>query len=254
MEATAEKPQRPPRDNLFRVISEGGEVRSAAEGEAPVLHGHFARFNEWAEIDSAYEGHFMERFAPGAFAKTFQERTPKVLFQHGHDLLGEQQLGTVRSLTEDDIGAAYEVDLFPGIPELLMEGLRAGAYGMSFRFKAHRESIDDRPEPSEQNPEGLPERTVIESAVPEFSPVTFPAYEGTTAGVRSMTDHYLFEQLVSDPERFRKLVDYFNRAAPEEEHPAEEKPDGAAADPHPVSTIRLERRTTLERSPQWRLP
>ena len=55
----------------------------------------FARFNEWTEIDSAFEGpRFMERFAPGAFAQTLSELTPKVLFQHGHDpQVGNKPLG-----------------------------------------------------------------------------------------------------------------------------------------------------------------
>jgi hypothetical protein len=51
----------------------------------PTLFGHFAVFNEWTEIDSMFEGHFLERIAPGAFKKTFREQQQKVLFQHGQD-------------------------------------------------------------------------------------------------------------------------------------------------------------------------
>ncbi len=66
-------------------------------------------------------------------------------------------------------------------------GLRAGVYGASFRFQTLREDIDQRPGTSAYNPEGLPQRTIQEARVMEFGPVTFPAYAGATAGVRSLT-------------------------------------------------------------------
>jgi phage head maturation protease len=54
-----------------------------------------------------------------------------------------------------------------------------------------RENIDKTTQASSYNPTGLPERTITEAKVMEFGPVTFPAYEGATAGVRSLTDWYL---------------------------------------------------------------
>ncbi len=38
--------------------------------------------------------------------------------------------------------------------------------------------------PTKQNPRGLPERIIRELKIFEFGPVTFPAYEATTAGIR----------------------------------------------------------------------
>jgi HK97 family phage prohead protease len=153
----------------------------------PTLFGHFAVFNEWTEIDSMFEGHFLERIAPGAFKKTFREQQQKVLFQHGQDpYLGDKILGQPETLAEDEIGAAYEVPLFRGLPELLMDGLRAGAYGSSFRFRMMREEFDQEPDESDHNPRGLPERTLKEVQVPEFGPVSFPAYASATAGVRAI--------------------------------------------------------------------
>jgi hypothetical protein len=56
---------RPPRDNLCRALPLGIEIRADDDTDiAPILAGHFARFEEWTEIDSIWEGRFMERIAP----------------------------------------------------------------------------------------------------------------------------------------------------------------------------------------------
>jgi hypothetical protein len=74
------------------------------------------------------------------------------------------------------------------------------------RFEAIRQQWDDHPAASEHNPDGLPERTITEARVPEFGPVTFPAYADATAGVRSLTDRFLFDMIERDPVRARELL------------------------------------------------
>ncbi len=247
---------RPPRDGLVRMRGDL-ELRDSSNGAGPSLVGHFAVYDAWTEISSVVEGNFMERIAPGAFAKTFAEGSDKikVTFQHGHDpLLGDKPLGSITSLREDEIGAAYEVSLFEGIPPLVMSGLRAGEYGSSFRFRVTREDIVNDAESSDHNPQGLPERTIKEAEVFEFGPVTYPAYEGATAGVRSVTDDYIFEQFQADPERFATLLETFHRAE-EESHPEEEDNDRAEEAPHPVYKPRLQGRITLDKeASKWKLP
>jgi len=166
----------------------------------PTMFGHFATFNEWAEINSTFEGNFMERVAPGAFARSLARDRARlrVLFQHGRDpQIGDKVLGIPSVLREDELGAQYEVPLLDtGYVRELIPGLEAGAYGASFRFKVIRENLDQTARASAYNPKGLPERTITEAKVLEFGPVTFPAYEGATAGVRSLTDWFL-EQAVA---------------------------------------------------------
>jgi len=199
----------PPRENLIRAVMPGVELRAADDDdEGKVLFGHFSRFNEWTEIDSMWEGHFMERFAPGAFRKTFQESRDRMrlLFQHGMDPdVGDKPIGTIDQLREDDEGGYYEARLFDGLPPLVLDGLRAGQYGASMRFSVMRDREDKRPERSEHNPDGLAERTIIEAKVREFGPVTFPAYEGATAGVRSLTDDFIRSCFRENPERLREM-------------------------------------------------
>lgn len=200
----------PPRENLVRGIRPGVELRDAEDGSMPTLHGRFAVFNEWTEINSAWEGRFLERIHPGAFKKTISENRAgmRVLFDHGHDPnIGNKPLGPIADLREAPDGAYYEVPLLDTeyVRELL-PGLKAGLYGASFRFKVMREDFDKQPERSDHNPERLPERTITEARVMEFGPVTFPAYDGATAAVRSLTDDWVRAELFGDQERLQEFL------------------------------------------------
>ncbi len=156
----------------------------------PTLEGHFAVWNEWARI-AELGGEFMERIAPGAFARSLaQDRNKiKVLFQHGRDpSIGSKPLGIPAVLREDERGGYYSVPLLDtSYVHDLLPGLRAGAYGASFRFTVTRQDWDERPARSSYNEDGLPERTIRDARVLELGPVVFPAYQGATAGVRSLT-------------------------------------------------------------------
>lgn len=185
----------------------GAELtRDAGDGESSTtMVGHFAVFDEWTTIRSWFEGEFVERIAPGAFGKTITERRDaiRVQFDHGFDpFVGDAPLGPIAVLREDDIGPWYEVPLLdtdynrdrvlPMLQGRTMSGEHFGSLlGASFRFSVVREEWNDEPERSDHNPDGLPERTITELRLAEFGPVVFPAYPGATAGVRSLTDHYL---------------------------------------------------------------
>lgn len=185
-----------PREDLYRARSEAPEFRAETPGDGFIgtIDGHFAVFNQWTEINSAYEGRFMERVSPGAFTKTIKEarRAMRVLFDHGKDpQIGNKILGPIDTLEETDEGARYVTPLYDtSYNRDLAPGLRDRGYGASFRFRAIKEQWVDRPERSPWNPEGLPERTLFEVATPEFGPVTFPAYAGASSGMRSATDYF----------------------------------------------------------------
>lgn len=159
----------------------------------PVMFGHFAVFNEWTEIDSWFEGRFLEQIAPRAFRKTFRENRAQIrsIFQHGADpVAGDKPLGPIDDLREDEVGGYYEVPLLdaPYVRADILPGLREGIYGASFAFKVMRDEMDEEPDPSDANPNALPQRTLKEVRLYEFGPVTFPAYPSATAGVRAEAD------------------------------------------------------------------
>lgn len=215
----------PPREMLYRASYPGMRLRATGTApgeppdpdgappepaEPPFLVGHFATFDRWAEINSIFEGNFMERIAAGAFRKTFREQrdSMRVLFQHGRDpQVGDKPLGPITDLREDDIGAAYEVRMLDTSYNAdLIPGLREGLYGASFRFSVIREDFNMEPGVSDTNPAGIPERTIREARVSEFGPVTFPAYADATAGIRSMTDEFILARFKDNPDRVRDLL------------------------------------------------
>jgi HK97 family phage prohead protease len=232
-ETVEPRTSRPPRDDLVRAQPGDFELRAAeADGGMPTMAGHFAVFDQWTEIHSLYEGHFLERVAQGAFRKTFEENRNgiRVTFNHGQDpSLGDKVLGPITLLEEDDLGARYEVPLLDtSYNRDLLPGLQAGLYGSSFRFRVTKEEFVKDPKKSATNPDGLPERTVREAQVMEFGPVTYPAYAGATAGVRSLTDLYVMERFTREPARLRQLLEALRdvKALPE---------DGAALHSAPES-------------------
>lgn len=204
---------RPPKDNLMRAVVAGLELRADGTSTGPVMVGHFARFDEWNEIDSYFEGNFLERVAPGAYKKTFRENraSMRCLFQHGMDpQIADKPLGPIDQLAEEAEGPYYEVPLLDAsyVRDLVLPGLRAGLYGASYRFRVMREEWVDEPGVSEWNPKGLPERTIKEASVSEFGPVTFPADAGATAGVRSLRPSDLTLGVMrSDPARMQRLIE-----------------------------------------------
>ena len=172
------------RDDLIRMVElPTAEIEFRADTEGPTLgtlEGYAAVFNSDTLIDS-WEGRFTERFMHGAFRDTLAKDGDKikVLFNHGFDpSIGDKPLGKPRLMEEDDRGLRVEVPLDDtSYNRDLVASLRSGALdGMSIRFSVVREDVDDSKD--------LPVRTVKQARLYEFGPVTFPAYQATTAGIR----------------------------------------------------------------------
>lgn len=199
--------------NLPFVRGTAAPVQMRADQAMPVMTVSFSRFNTWYEIDSYWEGRFLERVAPGSFAKTIAERGSqvKVLFNHGTDFhIGDKILGRAVLLEERADGPYAEVPLLDtSYNRDLIPGLEVGGYGSSFMFNVTREEWADDPGRSEHNPEGLPERTVREVRLYEYGPVTWPANPAATAGLRCGTDWYMTQMRERRPDRVESLTERF---------------------------------------------
>lgn len=180
-------------------------------GDGRTFKGYGAVFNSPTRIDS-WEGCFDEQFAPGSFRKTLRERTPKFQFDHGrHPMIGSVPIGTITAISEDERGLDVEARLGRHLfIDLVQEALASGAIdGMSIRFSVIREEWRDRNgqivQPDEvdeilwsrKHERGPLLRTILEAKLDEVGPVVWPAYQDTTAGVRS-------EPITIDPTRLHE--------------------------------------------------
>lgn len=157
-------------------------VEFKTEGKALVAHGYAARFDKLSQNLGGY----LERVAPGAFAKTIKEQDIRALFNHNEDaVLGRLKAGTLR-LSEDSDGLRYEIDL-PDTSagrDLAVSLERGDISGSSFGFRIVEDEWSD-PEVDK----GFPVRSLKQVSLRDVGPVTFPAYTDSESGLRSFAEH-----------------------------------------------------------------
>lgn len=178
----------------FRAASGGAD-----ENDGRTLEGYAATFNDPTRIDS-WEGCFDESISPGAFAKTLKENPAVVMqYDHGRDSrVGSLPIGHYTDLHEDGKGLAVKGRLFDNpVVEPVRQAIEAQAIrGMSFRFRVVRDAWTDKDgkpisgadvQQYLWNPrdKGPLKRDIKEVQLFEAGPVSFPAYQTTSVGVRS---------------------------------------------------------------------
>lgn len=255
MEPETETPESLSGGELVYRINDDPEhvsIRAADNGEGHVLEGRMMPYGEWTEVRSSIEGHFLERFSPGSLAKTMAERASRirVMFEHGLDFLGRQSIAAGISFDDREDGAYYDASLFRSVPDLILEGLRHGVYGSSIRFRPVKWDRIRSPRPSDYNPQGLPEHTVREAYVSEFSVVSFPQYEGATAAVRSLTDEIAARQLLSNPDRLLEII--AGHSEPQHSRP-EEREDPASQGSRSTQRPRRDYLNPKKEKAKWEL-
>lgn len=160
-------------------VTMDAEVRSISTTDGSLrIGGYAAQFNKEATGLS-----FREVIAPGAFKRSISSGDPIFLLVN-HDTngipLASTASGTLQ-LTEDEVGLRMEANLDPNNPraqELTSALSRGDISKMSFAFTVA---------PGGQTrEEGL--RTLTDLNLFEVSVVTFPAYDSTTVGMRSLSD------------------------------------------------------------------
>lgn len=169
-------PVKPRKNNSVEFRAFTGEIR--AEGDGNTFVGYAAVFNSPSQPLP-----FVERIAPGAFTRALKERKRdiRLFVNHNADMvLASKRSGTLR-LSEDERGLKVEADL----PETsygrdIRELLRTGVVEkMSFGFTV--------PKGGDKWSDDGSQRTLTSVNLHEVSVITgFPAYEATTAAVRSL--------------------------------------------------------------------
>lgn len=155
------------------------EIRSDNDGTIRVT-GHAAVFNQRADIG----GWFTEEFAPGAFREAIGRDDVVFLVNHDGLPLARTRSGTL-SLKEDELGLRIDTTLDPEDPDVkAIRGKmdRGDLDKMSIAFSAEVQEWHEKEDE-------LPHRIIREAKLYDVSIVTFPAYDGTDIGMRSLERH-----------------------------------------------------------------
>lgn len=150
------------------------------DNEPPKLHGYAARFNSFSEdLDG-----FKEIIRPGAFQATIAGGADvRLLINHDGLPLARTASGTLK-LTEDERGLKVEAQLDPTDPDTqrLVPKMRRGDLSqMSFAFRVSGKDGDFWRKEGEQLI-----RELHRVDLHDVSVVTYPAYQATSAAVRSL--------------------------------------------------------------------
>ena len=178
-------------DKELRVLPTHFEVRK--EDEAKKIFGYAALFDDPADEING----FIERISPGAFKDAIKNSDTRALVNHNSEkVLGRLQSKTLK-LKEDEKGLYYEVDP-PNTTYAndLLESLARGDIDQSsFQFTVEKEEWDESGD--------VPVRTIVKVAeLFDISPVTFPWYKNTLAGVKSRLE--VFEEYRSKCRKVEK--------------------------------------------------
>lgn len=167
------------------VQVEGLEVRDG-EGGAVVIAGRAAPFGQWSQELRSRNRRFRERIAPTAFDRALGGGDVLALWQHDPAMpLARVRAGTLH-LWKDETGLRFEM-----APEMgtswardAVAAVRGGLVdSMSFGFRVSAAGVSEV-----RGQDDIYERTLHDVDLREISLVTFAAYPGTAALVRSETD------------------------------------------------------------------
>ena len=151
------------------------ELRAATEDTSiKQIIGHAAVFNR----NSQNLGGFIEQVAPGAFTKTIGEADVRALINHDPNLILGRNVSDTLTLEEDDTGLAYEIT--PPDTSVARDWLI-----LMERGDITQSSFSFRPIDVEWGltSDDFPLRRLLEVALYDVSPVTFPAYPDADSGV-----------------------------------------------------------------------
>lgn len=164
-------------------------IETRADGK-PVIVGYASVFYREGDPGTEYAlwPDVFERIKPGAFDRAVKDDDVRALFNHDANVvLGRKSAGTLR-LSVDAVGLRYEIDP-PDTAQAaaVVEAIRRGDVdGSSFGFVPEPAGTVYREERRGDKLVTIVERKAVRLL--DVSPVTFPAYESASAGVRSADD------------------------------------------------------------------
>ncbi|MFF6925840.1 HK97 family phage prohead protease [Streptomyces californicus] len=179
-----------PTERRDLTLSAADVALRAAEGGARQFFGHAAVFNKRTAIGNPLTWGFYEEVAEGAFTKTLSEGDSRYLIDHDTRLVVSRVSAGSLRLAQDQIGLAVNSDLderLSYVGDLIVNLDNRNITGMSFGFQVVKDdwqTVDVETVNGDTAEAEL--RIIREVRLFEVSAVTFPAYEDTDAGLRSV--------------------------------------------------------------------
>ena len=159
-------------------IRSGEPVEIRAEGDTISVSGYPAVFNSETIIGGSYREHI----APGAFADAIGRDDVMFLINHDGLPMARTKSGTL-TLAEDERGLYMSAELDssdPDVRAIVPKMKRGDLDKMSFAFSPEVQSWDDSGD--------MPLRTIRQASLYDVSIVTYPAYQDTDIGLRSLSE------------------------------------------------------------------
>ncbi len=180
-------------ERRLRPFGETDVELRATDSGAREFFGHAAVFNSRTAIGEPLRWGWYEEIASGAFTKTLQEGDARFLVDHNSSMLVARVSAGDLQLAEDGTGLATtvpELDTELSYVRDLVRNLeKKRITGMSFGFYVVRDDWNtETVETSDGQTAEVEVRVIREVRLLEVSAVTFPAYDETDAGLRSMCD------------------------------------------------------------------
>jgi HK97 family phage prohead protease len=171
---------------------ETADLTLRTDGDNQRFAGYAAVFNSRTAIGNPLRWGFYEEIAPGAFSATVTDDDQRMLIDHdSYYVVSRVSAGTLR-LSQDARGLAVESDLDTGLSYVqdLRTNLGNGNItGMSFGFRVRSDTWSTvQVETTDGQTVDAELRVITDAQVLEVSAVTFPAYEETEAGLRSLRE------------------------------------------------------------------
>ncbi|WP_455360015.1 HK97 family phage prohead protease [Streptomyces sp. SYSU K21746] len=173
------------------LATAGVELRAADDGASTRgFVGHAAVFNSRTAIGNPLTWGFYEEIAAGAFTKTIAEGDARFLVDHDTRLVVSRVSAGSLRLAQDQVGLAVDADMderLSYVGDLVVNLDNRNVTGMSFGFRVVKddwETVDVETVGGDKAEAEL--RIIREVQLYEVSAVTFPAYEDTDAGLRSV--------------------------------------------------------------------
>lgn len=180
-------------------------VRADGDTEPPRFGGHAAVFDSRTAIGNPLRWGWYEEIAETAFDKTLKEADVRFLVDHDTRMLVARVSAGDLTVAKDDVGLAVDAELdteLSYVRDLVRNLDKRRITGMSFGFYVVKDEwTTETVETNDGQSVDVDVRRITEVRLLEVSAVTFPAYEETDAGLRSVCEEIRSHRTTSSPAR-----------------------------------------------------